>query len=91
VNTGEDTLAPEGNESKSDLLINAGDLQVVSTDDGFNAISSMEINGGYITVTSSNNDAIDANGPLTINGGMIVAHGAGVPEGGMDNDQYAFL
>ncbi len=87
---GDDSLSPEGIEAKSDLLINAGEILVNATDDGLNAGSSIEINGGYIYSLSSNCDAIDSNGLLTVNGGVIVAHGAGVPEGGMDNDQYTF-
>jgi hypothetical protein len=35
-------------------------------------------------------DAIDSNINLTVNGGVIVAHGAGMPEGGMDNDIFTF-
>jgi hypothetical protein len=80
----------EGLESKSDILINAGELLIDAADDGINGLGSIEINGGYIAITSSTNDAVDANGPMTINGGVIVAHGAGVPEGGLDNDQSTF-
>ncbi|MGD9170989.1 MAG: carbohydrate-binding domain-containing protein [Candidatus Thiodiazotropha sp.] len=86
----DDSLAPEGIESKSDILINAGEILIESTDDGINGIGSIEINGGYFAVTSSTNDAIDSNGQMTINGGVIIAHGAGVPEGGLDNDQNTF-
>jgi hypothetical protein len=88
--TTSDGPVPEGIESKSDLVINAGEFYVVTTDDALNAGNSIEINGGYISVTSSDKDAIDSNGLLTINGGVIVAQGGPVPEGGMDNDQYTF-
>jgi hypothetical protein len=90
VDTGEDTLAPEGIEAKSSLMINAGEIRIASTDDGLNAGGDIEINGGYIYAVSSSNDAIDGNGDMTINGGVIVAHGAGVPEGGLDNDNNTF-
>jgi hypothetical protein len=81
---------PEGIESKSDMVINAGELHIETTDDSLNGINSITINGGYLSITSSDKDAIDANGPLTINGGVIIAGGAGAPEGGMDNDQNTF-
>jgi hypothetical protein len=89
-NTSDGDPVPEGIESKSDLVINAGEFQIVTTDDALNAGDSIEINGGYISVTSSSKDAIDSNGALTINGGVIVANGGPVPEGGVDNDQYTF-
>jgi hypothetical protein len=90
VDTGDDSLAPEGIEAKSSLMINEGDIQVVATDDGLNAGGDIEINGGYIYAFSSSYDAIDGNADMTINDGVIVAHGGGVPEGGMDNDQNTF-
>jgi hypothetical protein len=90
VDTGDDTLAPEGIEAKSLLTINAGEIEVSATDDGLNAGGDIEINGGYLYAVSSSNDAIDGNDDMTINGGVIVAHGAGAPEGGLDNDQNTF-
>jgi hypothetical protein len=88
--TGDDSLVPEGIEAKSSLTINAGDIHVEATDDGLNAGGDIEINDGYIYAFSSNYDAVDGNADMTINGGVIVAHGAGVPEGGLDNDQNTF-
>jgi hypothetical protein len=81
---------PEGIEAKSDLVINAGELQIETTDDALNAGGRIEVNGGYISSTSSSKDAMDSNDALNINGGVIVAHGGPVPEGGMDNDQHTF-
>ncbi|MCF0244459.1 MAG: carbohydrate-binding domain-containing protein [Bacteroidaceae bacterium] len=48
------------------------------------------ISGGEIYAYSTSNDAIDANGTITISGGKCVAVGAGVPEGGFDCDQNTF-
>jgi hypothetical protein len=48
------------------------------------------INGGYLYCASSDNDAIDSNGPLTISGGVIVAIGEGSPEGAFDCDNNTF-
>jgi hypothetical protein len=85
-----DDLAPEGIEGKSDVTINSGYLIVSTTDDGINAGDSITINGGYLYCASSDNDAIDSNGPLTISGGVIVAIGAGSPEGAFDCDNNTF-
>ncbi len=67
------------------LIVNGGDIQARSSDDGinttyglggeFNDGSKMIINGGYIFVSSTSGDALDANGNIYINGGVIVAHG----------------
>ncbi len=84
------SCSPEGIEGKSDLTINSGYLTVSTTDDGLNAGDSITINGGYLYCASSDNDAIDSNGSLTITGGVIVAIGASVPEGAFDCDQNTF-
>jgi hypothetical protein len=88
--TRDDSLVPEGIEAKSSLMINAGDIYIEATDDGINAGGDIEINGGSIYTFSSNYDGIDGNAALTINSGVIVAHGAKVPEGGLDNDRNTF-
>lgn len=84
------SCSPEGIEGKSDLTINSGYLIVSTTDDGLNAGDSITINGGYLYCASSDNDAIDSNGNLTITGGVIVAIGASAPEGAFDCDQNTF-
>jgi hypothetical protein len=61
IDNGDDSLAPKGIEAKSSLMINAGDIQVVATDDGLNAGGDIEINGGYIYAFSSNYDAVNGN------------------------------
>ncbi|MGD9367309.1 MAG: carbohydrate-binding domain-containing protein, partial [Desulfobacteraceae bacterium] len=84
------SCSPEGIEGKSDLTINSGYLIVSTTDDGLNAGNSITINGGYLYCASSDNDAIDSNGNLTITGGVIVAIGASAPESSFDCDQNTF-
>lgn len=77
-------------ESETQLVINGGNIDAVSSrDDAINA-SQITINGGVIYAKSSNNDAIDANGTLTINGGLIVASGSTAPECAFDCDNYTF-
>lgn len=82
--------SPEGIEGKSDLTINSGYITVSTTDDSLNAGDSITVNGGYIYCVSSDNDAIDSNGSLTIAGGVLVAIGASAPEGAFDCDQNTF-
>ncbi len=87
--TGE-SCSPEGIEGKSFVEINDGYLTIRTADDCLNAGESIEINDGYIYAVSSENDAVDSNGTLTINGGVIVAVGASSPEGSFDCDQNTF-
>lgn len=84
------SLSPEGIEAKSNLVINSGYITAFTTDDSLNAGSDIDINGGYVYCISSRNDAIDANGELTIAGGVIVAIGSLEPEGAFDCDQNTF-
>ncbi|WP_326542857.1 carbohydrate-binding domain-containing protein [Pseudorhodoferax sp.] len=83
---GDDSLSPEGIEAKSVLTINGGTLRVETTDDALNAGSAIVITGGRLLARSSANDAIDSNGTLSISGGIVVAEGAGRPEGALDAD-----
>ena len=87
-------LSPEGIEGKQALFISGGEITINTTDDCLNASrdgsSKVEISGGKIYVYSSNNDAIDSNGTLTISGGTIVALTATTPECAFDCDNYSF-
>lgn len=76
----------EGIESKSTLTINDGTITTTTTDDGLNAGSAININGGLVYSYSPGNDAMDSNGTFTITGGIVVAVGAGGPEAGIDCD-----
>ncbi len=80
----------EGVESKANLLITKGAYTINATDDGLNAASSLTIKNGKLTVVSTQNDAIDSNGALTIEGGTIYATGLRAPEGAFDVDNTAF-
>ena len=77
----------EGLESKNTLIINGGEIEIFSYDDGINASRELIFNGGNIWCLSTNNDAIDSNGTLTITGGLVIAHGA---EDGFDCDRNTF-
>jgi trimeric autotransporter adhesin len=88
------TQSKEGIESPN-IILNDGEVNLVSTDDGFNATygnggeandgSLLQINGGYAYLNSSNGDPMDSNGNIQINGGITVVHGPqSAPEVGMD-------
>ena len=74
----------EGIESKKALTINDGHITVNAFDDGINCTGDMTINGGYIFVKGSKNDAMDANGNMYVKGGLIYAIGATSPEVALD-------
>ncbi len=80
----------EGMESKANMTIHDGYLDITAYDDCLNASSNITINGGLIYCYSMGNDAIDSNGTMDINGGTIIASGTTSPEGGIDCDQSRF-
>ncbi len=85
----DDGVSPEGIEAKNNMYITSGTLVLNTTDDCLNASEEIYISGGYIYAYASQNDAIDAGsqenqGGLYISGGVVVAMGAGAPEGGLD-------
>lgn len=84
------SCSPEGIEAKSDLVVNRGTLVLNTPDDCLNAGSSITINGGSIYARSTANDAIDSNGTMKITGGLVMAIGAGGPEGAFDCDMNEF-
>lgn len=65
----------EGLESKSLLTVNGGSIDIRTYDDCINAGTGIVINGGHIFCAASGQDAIDSNGPLTVNGGLTIANG----------------
>ncbi len=90
-------LSPEGIEGKQAVFISGGIINLNCTDDCINASRSdsdyegqIFISGGNIYAYSSNNDAIDSNGTLTISGGVIVALTATTPECAFDCDENTF-
>lgn len=81
----------EGIESKAEMTIAGGVIEVNSYDDCINSSSHMNIKGGKIFCNATNNDAIDSNGNLNISGGLIVAQGASGAECGIDaNDEGGY-
>ncbi|MBR0170828.1 MAG: carbohydrate-binding domain-containing protein [Bacteroidales bacterium] len=74
----------EGIESKNYLNISGGEIYVNAYDDGINSAQDMTITGGYVYSHSNNNDGIDANGNIYLNGGLVYAIGSRSPELGID-------
>ena len=81
----------EGFESKSKITINGGDLFVYAYDDAINVGGDkpvgIEVNGGRIFAFADNNDGIDSNAMMWINGGLVIASGSAAPEEGLDCDR----
>ena len=76
----------EGLESKANLTITDGEVNIYAYDDAINAGKSIVINGGKVFSHAVNNDGIDSNGTMTINGGLVIASGTNAPEGSFDSD-----
>ena len=74
----------EGIESKNYLNVTGGETTIDAYDDGINAAEDLYITDGYFYSRSSNNDGIDANGNVVIEGGLIYAIGAAAPEVAID-------
>ncbi len=80
----------EGLESKDTVFIKGGTIEMETYDDAINGTNHIQIEGGTIYGYSSNNDAIDANGTMTITGGLIIAAGQTSPECSFDCDNNTF-
>ncbi len=74
----------EGIESKNTLEISGGEIFVNAYDDGINSAQDLTITDGYVYLHSNNNDGLDANGNLYINGGLVYAIGSRSPELAID-------
>jgi predicted RecA/RadA family phage recombinase len=81
----------EGFESKGDMTIDGGVLEMVCADDCINTAGNLTIDGGWIYCGSTGNDAIDSNGNITINGGVTLAFTTTSPECGIDLDNRSGL
>ena len=80
----------EGLESKNGVYILGGYIIIDTYDDAINGKYNVQIDGGTIYAYSRGNDAIDSNGTMYMNGGLLVAVGQMAPEGGFDCDQNTF-
>lgn len=75
----------------TDDALNAG-ISIGNNNYATNYGNAIVINGGRVYASSSKNDGIDsnavANPGVTVNGGVVIANGAGAPEEGFDVDPY---
>ncbi|MBR5819495.1 MAG: carbohydrate-binding domain-containing protein [Alistipes sp.] len=81
----------EGLESKMTLTFNGGETIINAYDDAINAAKALVLNDGKVYARATNNDGIDSNGSLTINGGLMIGIGSREPEGGIDVDNSTSL
>ena len=81
----------EGLESKSKITVNDGQIFVYAYDDAINVGGDnpvgIEVNGGKIFAFADNNDGIDSNAKMWMNGGLVIASGSAAPEEGLDCDR----
>lgn len=80
----------EGLESKNGVYILGGYIIIDTYDDAINGKYNVQVDGGTIYANSRGNDAIDSNGTMYMNGGLLVAVGQMAPEGAFDCDQNTF-
>ena len=62
-----------------------GTVIAESYDDAVNSAKVLTVNDGYLRGTSVNNDGIDANAAIYINGGVVIGEGKSSPECGIDS------
>jgi hypothetical protein len=87
INVSTAGLNAEGIESKTSMLISAGEVIVNAYDDALNVGgdgTDLIIEGGYVYARAMNNDGIDGNGNVYVKGGLVYAIGANSPEVAID-------
>ncbi|MGN0877793.1 MAG: CotH kinase family protein [Kiritimatiellia bacterium] len=68
------------------VFISGGDLHLESTDDCVSATTAIEVSGGTIVGSSTENDVLDSNGTITISGGTLVLLATAEGHEGLDSD-----
>lgn len=77
----------EGIESKDEIIISGNaNIYVYASDDAINSGGNLTINDGKLYAYSAQNDGIDGNTGIIINGGTIITNGSSSPEQGIDCD-----
>ncbi len=87
VNVTGNSEGSEGIESKTSLIINGGETYIYAYDDAVNAKTNVTINGGRLWCYAANNDGIDSNGTMVLNGGLVISSGSAAPEEAFDCDR----
>jgi len=91
VNVTGNSEGSEGIEGKKTITVNGGEIFVNAYDDAINAGTDFTINDGRVYAYASNNDGIDSNGTMHLNGGLALASGSSTPEESFDCDQGSRL
>lgn len=77
----------EGMESKDEIVISGdANVYVYASDDAINSGGNFTMNSGKLYTYSAQNDGIDGNAGIIINGGTLITNGSGSPEQGIDCD-----
>ena len=77
----------EGIESKDEIVITGdANIYVYASDDAINSGGNLTMNNGKLYAYSAQNDGIDGNTGIIINGGTVISNGSGSPEQGIDCD-----
>ena len=87
VNVTGNSEGSEGIESKANIVINGGEVRSTAYDDAVNSKTGFTMNGGRLCCYASNNDGLDSNGTITINGGLALSSGSSTPEEAFDTDR----
>ena len=80
----------EAIESKTQVVIAGGTVEAYAYDDVINGKKDVTISGGKVFCYSSNNDGVDSNGTLNLQGGVVVSFGTTSPEDAFDTDNGTF-
>ena len=66
------------------VRFSGGETYIYAYDDAVNAKTNATINGGRLWCYAANNDGIDSNGTMVLNGGLVISSGSAAPEEAFD-------
>lgn len=83
-------MGGEGIECNKEFYFQGGNLVCECYDDGINVGENLVIDGGTLYCSSIDNDGIDSNGSITINGGVVAAINHKKPNESFDTEKRNF-
>lgn len=81
-------MGGEGVECNNEFYFHNGMLECNCYDDGINVGNKLEILGGYVYCYSQDNDGIDSNGSIYLNGGLVTSVNAKKPNESLDSESH---